>query len=161
MKIAVRGAQRIEVEPGVRLAVSVSGTPDKPAIVFSNSLAASFGMWDEVAERLAPHAHLVRYDTRGHGQSDAPESLYTIERLGGDVLAVLDALKISRAAVCGVSLGGLTAMWLGIHASDRMSGLVLANTAANFPPETMWHDRAATARTRGVGSLCSHPWNAG
>ncbi len=122
-------------------------------IVFSNSLATSYGMWDEVAERLASNACLVRYDARGHGHSDAPEKGYTIETLGKDVLAILDALEISRAVICGVSLGGLTAMWLAIHAPDRISGLVLANTAANFPPETMWRDRAATARSSGVASF--------
>lgn len=153
MNIAVRDMQSIEVEAGIRLAVSISGALDKPAIVLSNSLAASYGMWDEVADRLAPHACLVRYDTRGHGRSDAPESGYTIETLSKDVLAILDALDISRSVICGVSLGGLTAMWLGIHASDRVSGLVLANTAANFPPETLWRDRAATARSSGVASF--------
>ncbi len=153
MNIAVRDVQNIEVEAGIRLAVSVSGALDKPAIVFSNSLAASYGMWDEVAERLAPYACLVRYDTRGHGLSDAPESGYTIETLGNDVLAVLDKLEIPRAVICGVSLGGLIGMWLGVHASNRVSGLVLANTAANFPPETMWRDRAATARSSGVASF--------
>jgi 3-oxoadipate enol-lactonase len=153
MNIAVRDVQSIEVEAGVRLAVSVSGALDKPVIVFSNSLAASYGMWEEVADRLALHACLVRYDTRGHGESDAPESGYTIETLSKDVLAVLDTFEISRAVICGVSLGGLTAMWLGIHAPDRVSGLVLANTAANFPPETMWRDRATTARSSGVASF--------
>lgn len=153
MNIAVGDMQNITVEAGVRLAVSVSGAVDKPAIVFSSSLATSFGMWDEVIDRLAPHACLVRYDTRGHGRSDAPASGYTIETLGKDVLAILDALKISRAIICGVSLGGLTAMWLGIHAPERVSGLVLANTAANFPPETMWRDRAATARSSGLASF--------
>lgn len=153
MNIAVRDLRNVEVETGVRLAVSVSGALDKPAIVFSNSLATSYGMWDEVVERLAPDACLVRYDARGHGRSDAPENGYTIETLGKDVLAVLDALEIPRAVICGVSLGGLTAMWLAIHAPDRVSGLVLANTAANFPPETMWRDRAATARSSGVTSF--------
>lgn len=145
--------QHIEVEAGVRLAVRVSGAADKPPIVFSNSLAADLGMYDEVAERLAADARIVRYDTRGHGQSDAPESGYSIERLGRDIIAVLDALKIERAVVCGTSLGGLTAMWLGVHAADRVSGLIPANTAANFPPETMWRDRAATVRASGVDSL--------
>lgn len=90
--IAARDVQNIKVEVGIRLAVSISGALDKLAIVFSNSLAASCGMWDEVAERLAPHVCLVRYDTRGHGCSDAPERGYTIETLGKDVLAILDAL---------------------------------------------------------------------
>lgn len=153
MNIAFRDVQHIEVEPGVRLAVRVSGAADKPAIVFSNSLASDLGMYDEVAERLAADARLIRYDTRGHGQSDAPESGYSIERLGRDVIAILDALKIERAVVCGTSLGGLIAMWLGLHAADRVSGLIPANTAANFPPETMWRERAATVRASGVASL--------
>ena len=153
MNIAVRDMQYIEVEPGVRLAVRVSGAADKPAIVFSNSLASDSGMWDEVVERLTADARLIRYDTRGHGQSDAPDQPYSIERLGRDVIAILDALKIERAVVCGVSLGGLTAMWLGLHAAGRVSGLIPANTAANFPPETMWRERAASVRVNGVASL--------
>jgi 3-oxoadipate enol-lactonase len=153
MNIALRDIQHIEVEPGVRLAVRVSGAADKPAIVFSNSLAADMGMYDEVAERLAADARVIRYDTRGHGRSDAPESGYSIERLGRDVVAVLDALKVERAVVCGTSLGGLIAMWLGLHAADRVSGLIPANTAANFPPETLWRERAATVRASGVSSL--------
>ncbi|WP_458756838.1 3-oxoadipate enol-lactonase [Afipia sp. TerB] len=153
MNIAVRDLQHIEVESGVRLAVRVSGAADKPAIVLSNSLASDMGMYDEVAERLAADARLIRYDTRGHGLSDAPEGGYSIERLGRDVIAILDTLKIARAVVCGTSLGGLTAMWLGIHAADRVSGLIPANTAANFPPATMWRERAATVRASGVDSL--------
>ena len=153
MNIAIRDVQHIEVEPGVRLAVTMEGAPDKPAIIFSNSLATSLGMWDEVVDRLAADARLVRYDARGHGRSSAPEDGYTIERLGRDVGAILDAFGISKAVVCGVSLGGLTAMWLGANMSDRVAGLILANTAANFPPETMWRDRAATARSSGVASF--------
>jgi 3-oxoadipate enol-lactonase len=110
-------------------------------------------MGNEVVGLLAPNACLVRYDTRGHGQSDAPQDGYTIGRLGRDAVAILDALEISRAVICGVSLGGLTAMWLGIHAPDRVSGLLLANTAAHFPPAAMWRDRAVTARSSGVSSF--------
>lgn len=143
----------VEVEPGIRLAVNVSGSQDKPTIVFSNSLAASMGMWDEVAEYLAPHARLVRYDTRGHGGSSAPEDGYSLERISLDLIAILDDLSIQRAVICGVSLGGLIAMWLGIHAPNRVDGLVLANTAASFPPASMWRERAAMARQSGVTSF--------
>ncbi|TCT06086.1 3-oxoadipate enol-lactonase [Aquabacter spiritensis] len=150
---AATDTHRIAVAPGVHLAVKVSGTPGKPALVFSNSLAADMSSWDAVADRLAPHARIVRYDTRGHGASDAPQGPYDIAMLGGDALAVMDALGITRAVFCGLSLGGLTGMWLGAHAGDRLAGLVLANTAANFPPAQMWLDRAEGARRDGLAAL--------
>jgi 3-oxoadipate enol-lactonase len=161
MTTAFDDVQRIEVAPGIRLTVSTSGTLDKPTIVLSNSLATSYGMWDEVVDLLASHARLVRYDMRGHGRSDAPQNACSIERLGQDVLAILDALEISHTVICGVSLGAVTAMWLVIPAPDRVSGLVLANTAANFPPErcgvTALSPRAYPASVL----LCSHRWIAG
>ncbi|MEP9377154.1 3-oxoadipate enol-lactonase [Aquabacter sp. CN5-332] len=153
MDAATNDIRHIEVAPGVRLAVKVSGTEGKPALVFSNSLAADLSTWDEVAERLAPHAHIVRYDTRGHGRSDTPAGPYSLAQLGQDALAVMDALGVQRAVLCGLSLGGLTGMWLGAHASERIAGLVLANTAASFPPAQMWLDRAASAREGGLGQF--------
>lgn len=146
--------RRIEVAPGVHLAVKVGGTVGRPAVVFSNSLAADISTWDEVAERLAPYARIVRYDTRGHGRSDMPGEGCDIARLGADVLAVLDALDIGKAVMCGLSLGGLTAMWLAANAPARTAGIVLANTAASFPPATMWVDRAKAVLEGGyVGPL--------
>ncbi|WP_029003810.1 3-oxoadipate enol-lactonase [Azorhizobium doebereinerae] len=142
--------KRIAVEPGVSLQVRVSGTPGKPALLLSNSLTADLSTWDEVETRLAPHAFIIGYDTRGHGRSDAPGEGYTLGRLGADAIAILDALSIPKAVVCGLSLGGLTAMWLGAHVPDRVAGLVLANTAANFPPPGMWEERARAALERGL-----------
>jgi 3-oxoadipate enol-lactonase len=153
MATAANRIERIEVESGVRLAVDVPASLSKPVIVLSNSIGASMGMWDEVCDRLSGQMSLVRYDTRGHGKSDAPAGPYSIERLGLDVLAILDALKIQRAVFCGLSLGGLTGLWLGANHGDRLAGLVLANTAANFPPASMWQDRAAAVRANGMSSL--------
>lgn len=144
--------QRIEVEPGVQLAVSDSGG-DQPVLLTSNSLAADMSMWDELAARLGDQFRLVRYDTRGHGGSDIGSSAVTIDRLGRDVIAIMDALGIQQAIFCGLSLGGLTGMWLGIHHGDRFSRLVFANTAANFPPATMWQERAAQVRANGMQPL--------
>lgn len=153
MNVGSQGTLSVEVEAGVRLAVTISGASHKPPIVFSNSLATSWGIWDEAERLLAPHARLIRYDARGHGLSDTPETGYSIEKLGRDVLEILDSIGVRRAVICGISLGGLTAMWLGINAPDRVSGLILANTAPNFPPQTMWQDRAATARSSGLAPL--------
>ena len=153
MAIAASHIKRIEVEPGVHLAVEVLAAADKPVVMLSNSIAASMGMWDEVVDRLANQVRFVRYDTRGHGKSDVPAGPYTIERLGLDAIAILDALNIRQAVFCGLSLGGLTGMWLGANRSERLSGLVLANTAPNFPPASMWQDRAAAVRSNGMSSL--------
>ncbi|RQR24597.1 3-oxoadipate enol-lactonase [Burkholderia sp. Bp9142] len=127
--------------------------PGEPLpILFSNSLASDKSIWDEVVAAL-PELQLIRYDTRGHGQSTLGEHPANIGTLGSDALAVLDALSIDRAIVCGLSLGGLTAMWLGVHAAERVAGLVLANTAASYPPPQMWRDRYVTALAEGMEPL--------
>ncbi len=153
MARAASRIERIEVEPGIHLAVDIPSSLSKPVIVLSSSIGASMGMWDEIYDRLSDQMSLVRYDTRGHGVSDAPTGPYSIERLGLDVIAILDALKIPRAVFCGLSLGGLTGMWIGANRGERLGGLVLANTAANFPPASMWRERAAAVRTSGMSSL--------
>lgn len=124
------------------------GTP----ILFSNSLASDRQIWDEVVNAL-PGLQTIRYDTRGHGLSTRGELPADLETLGSDALAVLDAVGVVRAIVCGLSLGGLTAMWLGAHAANRVSGLVLANTAASYPPAQMWRDRCDTALADGMEPL--------
>lgn len=146
---------RIEVEPGVFLSVATRGDPAGPALVFSNSLAADRRMWDGVVAALGERGRLVTYDTRGHGNSDVPAGPYSLSRLGEDVVAILDALGIARACFCGLSLGGLTGMWLAAHRPDRVSGLILANTAPAFPPASMWRERAQVARSEGVGPLAA------
>ncbi len=90
---------------------------------------------------LLPYFQILRYDTRGHGASEAPKGDYSIERLGRDVLGLADALVISKFAFCGISLGGAIGQWLTAHAPDRVSALVLANTSPQFGPPTNWETR--------------------
>ncbi len=103
--------------------------------------------------RSAPCSGSVRYDTRGHGASDVPAGSYAIDALGLDAIAILDAAGVERAHVCGLSLGGLTAMWLGVHAPHRIRSLVLSSTAARIGSASMWDERIAQVRTAGVESL--------
>lgn len=145
--------QQIPAGNGVSLAVDAAARSDKPTLLLNNSVGASLGMWDELAALLAQDFRIVRYDTRGHGQSTVTDEPITIETLGGDVIRILDALDIQRATICGLSLGGLTAQWLGVHHADRFNGIILANTAANFPPASMWHDRAKAVRESGMSPL--------
>jgi pimeloyl-ACP methyl ester carboxylesterase len=70
---------------------------------------------------------VIAYDARGHGSSSAaPEpSAYTYEDLGLDLERVLDALGIDRAVLAGASMGAHTALWLALHAPERVAGLVV------------------------------------
>jgi pimeloyl-ACP methyl ester carboxylesterase len=88
----------------------------EPVLVFSNSLGTDFSMWDPQMEELQRRFRILRYDTRGHGQSSVTPGDYTIELLGRDVLGLLDSLRLDRVHFCGLSMGGMIGMWLGIHA---------------------------------------------
>jgi 3-oxoadipate enol-lactonase len=121
---------------GVRLAYRFDGAPGRPVLLLSNSIGTDLHMWDGQVDALAAHYRVLRYDARGHGASGAPAGAYSMDRLGRDVLELLDALGIARVHMLGLSLGGFVGQWLAIHAPERIERLVLANTAAHLgPPE--------------------------
>ena len=124
-----------------------------PALVFSNSLGTDLGMWQAQADALAGHYHVVRYDTRGHGLSASPAGPYSIAQLGADVVALLDHLDIEQVHFCGLSMGGVTGQWLGVHAARRLGKLVLANTAARVGTAEGWQTRAAAVRAHGLAAI--------
>lgn len=136
-----------------RLHHRLDGPADAPVLVLSGSLGTPHAMWDAQAPELAERFRLLRYDQRGHGESEVPPGPYEIADLGRDVLALLDELGIERASFCGLSIGGMTGMWLGINAPERLERLVLSSTAAFFPPREQWDERAETARSEGVAAL--------
>ena len=126
-------------------------TGDKePVLVFSNSLGTDFSMWDPQMAGLQRCFRILRYDTRGHGQSSVTPGDYTIEQLGRDVLGLLDSLHLGCVHFCGLSMGGMIGMWLGVHAPNRLHRLVLSNTAARIGTKEMWNARIATARKDGM-----------
>ena len=102
--------------------------------MLSNSLGTTLYMWEDQVPALAEHFTLIRYDTRGHGESEIPPGPYTLDDLGQDVIDLLDHLEIARANVAGLSLGGMTAMWLGIHAPERVEKLALLCTSPRMGP---------------------------
>ncbi|AGW94866.1 MULTISPECIES: bifunctional 3-oxoadipate enol-lactonase/4-carboxymuconolactone decarboxylase PcaDC [Cupriavidus] len=138
---------------GARLFYTVDGPESAPAILFSNSLGTNHTMWDPQAAALAGRFRVVRYDTRGHGRSTAPGDAFSVEQLGHDVIAILDALGIGQAVFCGLSMGGLTGMWLGIHAPERFSRIVLANTAAKIGNADGWNTRIDTVLRDGMAVM--------
>lgn len=138
---------------GVRIHYELTGAADAPALLLSNSLGTSLDMWWPQAGWLAERFRVVRYDSRGHGRSDAPDGEYTIEGLGRDALAVLDDAGIERASVCGVSMGGMMGMWLGANAPRRVDKLVLANTSAWFGMPEAWQERRELVMREGMNAI--------
>jgi 3-oxoadipate enol-lactonase len=132
---------------------TVTGPDDAPVLVLSNSLGTTYEMWDQQAERLAERFRLVRYDTRGHGRSDTPRGPYSIDEAGGDVIDLLDHLGVEKAHIAGLSLGGMTAMWLGIATPLRVDRLVLLCTSPQMGPRELWVDRARTVREHGTQAI--------
>ncbi|HVG85068.1 MAG TPA: 3-oxoadipate enol-lactonase [Vicinamibacterales bacterium] len=140
-------------DDGVRLDYLLTGPEDAPALVLSNSLGTDRSLWDAQMDRLGLFYRVLRYDTRGHGASDAPAGDYSLERLGRDVVSLMDRAGLARAHVAGVSLGGITALWLGVHAPDRVDRLVLANTAARIGSVASWADRKRLIETGGLAAI--------
>lgn len=140
---------------GVSIHYTLDGDASAPVLLLSNSLGASLEMWEPQVAELSRHFRLLRYDTRGHGRSSVPPGPYSIAMLAGDVISLFDHLNIQRAHVCGLSMGGITAMWLAIHHPERIDRLVLANTAALIGPPDNWTKRAAAVEQDGVASIAS------
>lgn len=136
----------------VRLYWRLEGAADRPVLLLLNSIGTDLGLWDFVVPHLLPHFRLLRMDTRGHGASDAPAGDYSLSDLAQDSLAVMAAAGADRAAVCGVSLGGMIAMQLALQAPARVTGLVLVCTSAAMDRDT-WRARVDTVRGEGTAAI--------
>ncbi|QDA62372.1 3-oxoadipate enol-lactonase [Hymenobacter jejuensis] len=132
---------------------TLTGPVTAPVLVFSNSLGTDHTMWDAQLPALTAHFQVLRYDTRGHGQSAVTPGPYSAELLGRDVLALLDALQLERAHFCGISLGGIIGQWLGIYAPERLNKLILSNTAAKIGTAEGWNARIQQVEQEGLDAL--------
>ena len=135
------------------LGYDIEGPPDAPVVLLSHSIGTTRELWQPQRAALAQTFRVIRYDARGHGRSSASPGEYTLAQLGADALAILDAAGVARAHVVGLSLGGLTAMWLGVHAPDRVDRLVLANTAACIGVPERWTERIAQVQAGGLDAV--------
>ena len=138
---------------GCPIHVEVEGPEGAPALMLSNSLGTTLSMWDPQAKAFAKEFRLIRYDRRGHGQSGAPRGPYSMERLGRDVLAVLDTLKIEKTNWCGLSMGGMVGQWLGANAPARMNRIILSNTACYYADKELWMGRIRLLREEGLEAV--------
>ena len=139
----------------VEVHVEVQGPRDRPVVILSPSLGSTRRMWDPQISALTEHFHVVRYDPRGHGLSPVPPGRYDIEDLGADLLALMDRLSIERAHLVGLSLGGMTAMWIGARAPERVASLALLCTSARMWPRETWIERARVVREQGTQAVAA------
>lgn len=146
MKITLTNRQ------GKALAVTVTGPEHADVMVFSNSLGTDQGMWQLQVTALEQQFKVVTYDTRGHGQSDVIEQS-SLQNLAEDVIDILDGLKIIKAHFCGISMGGITALWLGIHYPERFYSITVANSAAKIWTEEGWNSRANAVIENGLADI--------
>ncbi|HEX7810988.1 MAG TPA: 3-oxoadipate enol-lactonase [Burkholderiales bacterium] len=126
-----------------------------PWLVMSHSLACNVSMWDEQAAALKKNFRVLRFDTRGHGGSDAPKGPYTLDMLADDLLGLLDGLAIERTHFVGLSMGGMIGMTAALKQPGRFDSLVLCDTSSRVPPEALpvWEGRIKTAAEQGMEPL--------
>jgi 3-oxoadipate enol-lactonase len=140
---------------GVRINVALSGNTSGPVVLMSHSLATSLDLWSPQLAVLEPQFSVLRYDTRGHGASDAPQGAYTLAQLADDAVAVMDALDIEAVHWVGISMGGMIGQAVALNHAERLRSLVLCDTAAAVPSEAqaLWQQRIDKARGEGMTAL--------
>ena len=138
---------------GVRIAYRVDGDDSRDALVLINSLGTDLRLWEPQIPELTKHFRVIRYDCRGHGESDVPPIPATIDRLGADLIALLDCLHIDIAHLCGLSLGAITALWAAAYHRERVGRAIFANAAARFGTTQSWDERIRTVRAGGMQAI--------
>jgi 3-oxoadipate enol-lactonase len=136
-----------------RIYYETTGPETAPTLVFSNSLGTNLSMWDAQVARLERDFRILRYDTRGHGQSSVTPGPYTIAQLTGDVSALLDQLGMKEVCFCGLSMGGMIGMLLALREPKRVRKLVLCSTAAKIGTGAIWDARIAAVRNGGMSAV--------
>lgn len=139
--------------PHCRIRYQFDGSATNPVLLLCNPLGADLSMWDGIVPRLADRFHVLRYDGRGLGEALIPNLACTLEDLGSDVCALLDALDIKDVYFCGQAMGSLIGIWLALYARPRIKKLILANTAAAIGTRDFWDMRIATVENKGLASL--------
>ena len=140
---------------GIYINYELSGQNGANTVMLSHSLGSDLTMWSAQMEPLENIFRVLRFDTRGHGKSDAPQGKYTLEQLGDDAVALMDALGIEKAHWVGISMGGMIGQSIALNHPDRLMSLVLCDTAAIVSEEDqpVWQDRIDTARNKGLEPL--------
>ncbi len=135
---------------GISMTYVLDGPDEAPVVMFSTSLMCNHRMWEKQVTALIPEYRVLRYDTRGHGESEMTQGAYTMDLLADDVVALLEALEVRSVNFVGLSLGGFIGQALALKHPEVVSSLVLCDTACHMPPASIWDERIMTAKTSGL-----------
>lgn len=138
---------------GITVHYALDGPADAPVVLFANSIGTDLRIWDGVVAELVSEYRLLRYDMRGHGLTDAPPGPYSMAQLADDAAALLDALDIRQAHVCGLSIGGMVAQQLAATRPERVARAIFCDTAMRIGPPDMWNQRAKAVRDGGTAAI--------
>lgn len=140
---------------GSRFRCLIEGPDDAPCVVLSHGLATDLTMWDGLVPLLTPTHRVLRYDSRGHGESAATPGDYTLEELGADVIGLLDACGLDKVHFAGLSMGGMVGMGLALHHPDRLLSLAVCDARGEAPPQyrDAWAERARKVRAEGIEAM--------
>jgi 3-oxoadipate enol-lactonase len=137
---------------GISIHYTLNGPAGAPVVTLSHSLATHLGMWEPQVAALAGRFRVLRYDTRGHGGTDAPAGAYSLDQLAEDARALLAALGIERTHFLGLSMGGMIGQMLALKHPELLRSLVLCDTSSRVPAEgrAMWDERIKVAISQGM-----------
>lgn len=136
---------------GVRFNCVVEGPEGAPWITLSHALANNLTLWDEIASRLSEKYRVLRYDQRGHGQSEAVPGPYSFPMLIDDVLGIWDNLGVDKSHWIGLSIGGMIGYGLGIHHPERLHTMIACDSRPDAPPDYAAYFQSRIDKTRGKG----------
>jgi len=140
---------------GINVNYRFDGPDNAPVVTLSHSLATDFSMWEPQMKALTARYRVLRYDTRGHGGTDAPAGVYSLGQLADDARAMLRELGIARTHWVGLSMGGMIGQTLALTSPALFLSLSLCDTSSRIPAEmkSAWADRIKTAETQGMEPL--------
>ena len=140
---------------GISVHYELSGPTGAPVVMLSHSLAATMAMWDAQIVALTSRYQVLRYDLRGHGESEGPTGAYSFDMLAADAVALLRALKIPRCHFVGLSIGGMIGQALAIKRTPEIASLTLCATSSRVPPEmhAVWDSRIQQVQSQGMASM--------
>jgi 3-oxoadipate enol-lactonase len=140
---------------GITTAYTLDGPASAPVVTLSHSLATDLSMWDPQMQALTARYRVLRYDTRGHGGTDAPAGAYVLDQLADDARALLAALGITRTHWIGLSMGGMIGQAIALTSPEVLASLALCDTTSRVPAEAkpIWDERIRAAETQGMEPL--------